>query len=751
MWRTASRLDAMKQPIEPIESIKYRLLPRVGTMLLTLLERASKGTSLIARGLTALLLALGIGLFFLVITTPLDNTSQVLFAACCLAMAFLIKRRHTKPALMIMIVLSLVASSRYLYWRLTETIATGSMLDLFFGTGLLVAELYAFVVLVFGFIQTAWPLERKPVLMPPDQDSWPTVDVFIPTYNEALAVVKPTVFAALALDWPADKIRIYVLDDGRRPEFAAFCASVGVTHVTRADNSHAKAGNINAALPNTSGELIAIFDCDHIPTRSFLQIAGGWFVKNKNIAMLQTPHYFFSPDPFEKNLGTFRNTPNEGELFYGLIQNGNDLWNASFFCGSCAVLRRSALLEINGIAIETVTEDAHTALKLHRLGYETAYLGIPQAAGLATESLSSHVGQRIRWARGMAQIFRIDNPLLGKGLSLGQRLCYMNAMLHFFYGVPRIIFLTAPLAYLIFGAQVISASALDILIFVVPHLVHSTITNSRIQGRFRHSFWNEVYESVLAWYILRPTLYAFINPKAGKFNVTVKGGMTAQNFFDWSISLPFVVLIGFNLLGFILGCLLLTWWQNGEASTVLLNMAWTAQNLLILGAATAVASEARQVRHNHRIPMRLAATLHLPGGRTMACETENFSEGGLSVILPTSLEIEQQQRLNISLYRGNEEFVFPIEAVRINDLQLSLKFHDLSLQQETDLVQCSFARANTWVDSWGRAKQDKPLRALRQIFRIGAGGIKELLHQFSSEIHDGLRRKTKTPSTTESA
>jgi cellulose synthase (UDP-forming) len=184
---------------------------------------------------------------------------------------------------------------------------------------------------------------------------------------------------------------------------------------------------------------------------------------------------------------------------------------------------------------------------------------------------------------------------------------------------------------------------------------------------------------------------------------------------------------------------------------VLLNMAWTAQNLLILGAATAVASEARQVRHNHRIPMRLAATLHLPGGRTMACETENFSEGGLSVILPTSLEIEQQQRLNISLYRGNEEFVFPIEAVRINDLQLSLKFHDLSLQQETDLVQCSFARANAWVDSWGRAKQDQPLRALRQIFRIGAGGIKELLHQFSSEIHDGLRRKTKTPSTTESA
>jgi cellulose synthase (UDP-forming) len=727
-----------------MRALRSRFLPRVGASLFSLLEHAWTGTSLLARGARGLLLALGIILFWLVITVPLERWSQVLFASCCLAMAFLVKRHHTKPAILILVSLSLVASSRYLYWRLTETISTGSMMDLIFGGALVLAELYAFVVLVLGFVQTAWPLERKPVLMPPDQTSWPTVDIFIPTYNEALAVVKPTVFAALALDWPADKLRIYVLDDGRRPEFGAFCASVGVTHLTRADNRHAKAGNINAALPNTSGELIAIFDCDHIPTRSFLQISVGWFVKNKKISMLQTPHYFFSPDPFEKNLGTFRSTPNEGELFYGLIQNGNDLWNASFFCGSCAVLRRSALLEINGIAVETVTEDAHTALKLHRLGYETAYLGIPQAAGLATESLSSHVGQRVRWARGMAQIFRIDNPLLGKGLSLGQRLCYLNAMLHFFYGLPRVIFLIAPLSYLFFGAHVIAASALDIVIFVLPHLLHSTITNSRIQGRFRHSFWNEVYESVLAWYILRPTLAAFINPKAGKFNVTAKGGMTDHNFFDWGISRPFVMLLSLNLLGFALGIVLLTLSPNGETTTVLLNMAWTAQNLLILGAATAVASEARQVRHNHRIPMRLPATLHLPGGRTMACETENFSEGGLSVILPAALKIEQQQRLNISLYRSGEEFIFPTEAVRMNKLQLSLKFHELNLQQESELVQCSFVRANAWVDSWGHAKQDKPLRALGQIFRIGAGGIREFLRQSRVEIGNGLRRNTKT-------
>ncbi len=106
---------------------------------------------------------------------------------------------------------------------------------------------------------------------------------------------------------------------------------------------------------------MSIFDCDHVPTRSFLQMTMGWFLKEKQLAMMQTPHHFFSPDPFERNLGRFRKTPNEGTLFYGLVQDGNDMWDATFFCGSCAVIRRKPLDEIGGIAVETVTEDAHTS------------------------------------------------------------------------------------------------------------------------------------------------------------------------------------------------------------------------------------------------------------------------------------------------------------------------------------------------------------------------------------------------------
>ena len=260
-----------------------------------------------------------------------------------------------------------------------------------------------------------------------------------------------------------------------------------------------------------------------------MQVTLGWFLRDSKLAMLQTPHHFYSPDPFERNLNQFRTIPNEGELFYGIVQDGNDFWNATFFCGSCAILRRAALDEIGGIAVETVTEDAHTSLRMQMNGWNTAYINIPQAAGLATERLSGHVRQRIRWARGMIQIMRTDNPLFARGLSAAQRLCYFNAMTHFLYALPRLIFLTAPLVYLVFGHVNIPGYWAAILAYAFPHLVLSNITNSRIQGQHRHSFWNEIYETVLAPYIFLPTMLALINPKFGSFNVTAKGGVVNRS------------------------------------------------------------------------------------------------------------------------------------------------------------------------------------------------------------------------------
>ena len=664
-------------------------------------------------------------LLALVVSVPLDLTGQLLFSAGSFGAALLLSRTPGRLTTLAMIVLSISASSRYMYWRVTDTVGFTNWVDACFGFGLLLAELYAFLVLLIGYFQTAWPLQRRPVPMPQDVDTWPSVDVFIPTYNEPLEVVKQTVFSAMQMDWPEDRLHVYVLDDGRREEFRDFCEELGVGYLTRDNNAHAKAGNINAALAVTDSEYVTIFDCDHIPTRSFLQICMGWFIRDPKLAMLQTPHHFFSPDPFEKNLDTFHVMPNEGELFYGIVQDGNDLWNAAFFCGSCAIIKRAPLLEVGGVAVETVTEDAHTALKLSRHGYNTAYLELPQAAGLATESLSAHVGQRIRWARGMAQICRVDNPLFGPGLKLGQRLCYFNAMLHFFYGLPRLVFLTAPLAYLFFSAHVFQATAAMITAYALPHLMHASITNSRIQGRFRYSFWNEVYESVLAWYIMRPVLVAFVNPKLGKFNVTAKGGVIEQSYFDWSIARPYLILLLLNLLGFVVGI-----WRMvavGPSSevftTLVINMVWTAYNIILTSASLAVASETRQVRSTPRVTAALPAALRFADGKTLVCETDDFSQSGVGLRVPNELQLETGSEVHVSLFRTDEEGTFPAQVTFSGGGRLGLRFEGLSLRQQADIARLTFARADAWIDFWGNRQHDKPLTSLKSVMVIGVRGL----------------------------
>src|SRR5262245_36963151 len=428
-----------------------------------------------------------VGLGFL-LTIPLGWNEQAIFGAALVALALVLNGLSRSSTVTLgLMAISLFATFRYAFWRGMQTwegiTSSGHSYDwhTLFVFPLLFAEFYAFVTLILSYFQLLRPLQRPPVAIAGPQSQWPVVDVLIPTYNEPLAVVRTTVLSALAMDYPAEQMRVAILDDGCRREFREFAEQIGVAYITREQHVHAKAGNINHALKQTDGEFVAIFDCDHVPTRSFLQTTLGWFGRDPRLGLVQTPHLFYSPDPFERNLGQFRKVPNECELFHRLVQDGNDLWNATFFCGSCAVLRRATLQEIGGIAVETVTEDAHTALRMQRRGWNTALINIPQAAGLATESLAAHIGQRIRWARGMVQILRLENPLFGRGLSLPQRLCYFNAATHFLFATPRLIFLTIPLVYLMFGIVNIYGYSLAVCAYALPHIVLANVANSRVQ------------------------------------------------------------------------------------------------------------------------------------------------------------------------------------------------------------------------------------------------------------------------------
>lgn len=683
--------------------------------------------------------ALALFLFTAQVSLPLAG--QWVFIAVCYLFAILFKRMPERFANLCLMALTMLLLARYVFWRFTSSLDLESGTEVFLGYTLVAAEAYTWVILILGFVQTAWPLKRKPMPLELNLSDWPTVDVFIPSYNEPLSVVRPTVYAAKGLDWPLEKITVYILDDGHRPAFEEFARQAGVEYISRPDNSHAKAGNINYALKHTHGQYIAIFDCDHIPTRSFLQTSMGWFAKDPKCVLVQTPHHFFSADPFERNFNFFRQMPNEGSLFYGLIQDGNDYWNASFFCGSCAVIERKALLEVGGIAIETVTEDAHTALKLHSLGYNSVYLNNIQAAGLATETLAGHIGQRIRWARGMAQIFRTDNPMFKKGLSLFQRICYSNAMLHFFYGIPRLVFLVMPMAYLFFEQHLINAAALTILSYALPQLIISSYTNSAIQGKYRRSFWSEVYETVLSWYIILPTTLAFINPKLGKFNVTSKGGLIEESYFDANIAKPYLILLLLNLLGLGVGVLRLFVFNTHETGTVVMNLLWCGFNLAILGAAVGVATESVQRHTHHRVRMVMPAFLKLPGGYTISCYTEEYSAAGLTLAVADTAGISEFSQVQVGLHRGDREFLFPAKIHFTESGHVEALFTNLTPEQEAQLIQCTFGRADAWLNWQEDQTRDRALGGLKDVFAKGMVGYVRLfawLHKGVAEVGNRL-------------
>ncbi|HUV96158.1 MAG TPA: UDP-forming cellulose synthase catalytic subunit, partial [Acidobacteriaceae bacterium] len=689
------------------------------------------GENFFTKLLRLVFLLVAAAIFYFLAVLPLTWPQQAVLGLLSLLMALAIARSSDSYLVTLtLMMLSMFCTFRYGYWRIMQTVRFfqdpanhWGALDAFFIFTLILAETYAFIILFLGYFQTIWPLRRAPVPLPENTEDWPHVDVLIPTYNEPLDVVRYTALGALNMDWPADKMHVYILDDGRRKEFEQFAFEAGIGYKIRPDNKHAKAGNINTALKSMTSPFVTIFDCDHVPTRSFLQMTMGWFQRDRKLAMLQTPHHFYSPDPFERNLGQFRVIPNEGELFYGIVQDGNDFWNAAFFCGSCAVLRRKALDEIGGIAVETVTEDAHTSLRMQINGWNTAYINIPQAAGLATERLSAHVGQRIRWARGMIQILRTDNPLFAPGLKFPQRICYFNAMCHFLYAVPRLIFLTAPLIYLLLNHTNVPGYWAAILAYALPHLTLSNVTNSRIQGEHRHSFWNEIYETVLSPYILLPTVMALINPKLGKFNVTAKGGVVKRTFFDAKIAQPFLIMLLFNITGLVVAIPRFFIWDRDRPGTVIMNVIWCFFNIVILGVCNAVAREMRQLRTTVRIAIVTPVMAKLKDGRLVAGETIDMSSGGTSIRFSEALDLEPSSdiRLVFPLPTGSNDL--PAAVVSSEGTVLRVRFENLTIAEQEILTMVLYSRADSWL-GWGESREpDNVLRSISRIFQISMHGL----------------------------
>jgi cellulose synthase (UDP-forming) len=272
-----------------------------------------------------------------------------------------------------------------------------------------------------------------------------------------------------------------------------------------------------------------------------------------------------------------------------------------------------------------------------------------------------------------------------------------------------------------------------------------------IQGKFRHSFWNEVYESVLAWYLLRPTLVTLIAPDTATFNVTAKGGVKGDSYFDWVLARPYILLLLLNLTGMLIGSWLIITHIGDTAllQTVAFNVLWTLHNIVICGASVAVAGEQKQMRASPRVKFSIPATLALPSGHRIVCNTSDFSPDGLGLVMSAPLNIEVGEAVNISLFRGDEEEIFPARIRFTGGTVIGLRFDGLTLEQEVRLSQMTFGRADIWVQKWSDTVPDSPLVALKQISRLSLRGMFLLVREtgkvITSRASRGVRWREPQP------
>lgn len=679
------------------------------------------------------------------ITTPLEIWQQGVVALLLVAIGQMLVRTEQKQSSQIRSEyfhlflgwLSLVTTLRYLYYRTSYTLNFDNWINGLSCLLLYAAELYAVLTLLLAYFQTLKIQEREPIdLSTIPQERWFTVDIYIPTYNEDVEIVRKTALGALAIDYAVDKKRVYILDDGRknkerREELRKMCQELGCTLLTRDNNDHAKAGNINTAFRRTDGDLVLILDCDHIPSRNFLQNTVGFFY-NPKVALVQTPHWFYNPDPFERNLLTSGMVPVANELFYKVLQKGNDFWNAAFFCGSAAVIRKEYVMQIGGIAVETVTEDCHTSLRLHSLGYESIYYDKIMIAGLAPEKFSAYVGQQVRWARGMAQILRLENPMFNRKLNLttAQRICYFSATSHFFYGFPRLMYAIAPTLFLLFGINPIRGLGLETLAYALPHILLALNTNYITYKKVRFSFWNEIFEFVMAYQTGIVTLMALINPKLGSFNVTDKGITVTKRSFDWQSMRPLLVVSGLVATSLIA----VPFWlllRPEATEAVLVNALWCIFNLILLIAALLVAFEQPQLRSKHRLQRHLPAVIH-SNASNFRGETINVSETGALIVLDTWPNLSDEVTVELMGDYGGKAFLTGriVRATPINNTQthLAIDFVNPTRAQLDNLALVLYSEVKEWYGQ-KRDYVDRPLLS----FRFLATSLTRSFRDFESD------------------
>jgi len=413
---------------------------------------------------------------------------------------------------------ALAASAEYLSWRALFTINAEA---LWLALPFFLLEVHAVVSLAL-FVFSTWDIHSlRPARRVRSTSS--RVSVLIPTYNETKDVLLPTIAAAVAL---RPEHETWVLDDGGRPEIRALAEQLGASYIARPERSHAKSGNLNHALGLIDAEFVAVLDADHVATPDFLKNTLGYFDDPK-VALVQTPQDFYNVDSFEHDVTSTRTLESsqpyhEETLFYRVIQPGKNRWGGAFWCGTNAVVRTAALRSVGGVATDTITEDIHTTVRLHREGWKTVYHNEVLARGLAARNAGEYQDQRYRWGTGAMQLLKRENPFFVSGLTLAQRLSYAATILAWFESWRSFGYLMIPMVVLFTGVSPIVADfRVFAPIFVGTFLMQQLALRVLSRGQHRPVL-SALFDLVRMPAAILATLN-LLRRRRATFNVTPKG------------------------------------------------------------------------------------------------------------------------------------------------------------------------------------------------------------------------------------
>jgi cellulose synthase (UDP-forming) len=314
------------------------------------------------------------------------------------------------------------------------------------------------------------------------------------------------------------------------------------------------------------------------------------------------------------------------------------------------MLRRTALEEIGGFATETVTEDMHTGLRLQKRGWEVVYYNQTLARGLAPQTFDAYRTQWHRWGLGAMQVFRLERPFTGPGLTLGQRLAYLSSFYFYWTSVQKLFFLLVPAFCVATGVFPLLTEPGRYLEYFLPALVLNLVATIALQGGVIGFLLTERYNLIKLGSMLQ-ALSGLVIKKA-QFRVTPKsksGSATVRQV------LPYLVLVGLLGMALIGGAIrILNAKVPNEVWAYSVTAAFALFFLYLLVPVVLLAFKRRELRTNYRFPQRLDLPMRVRmagSSDTAWIETyaRNLNRFGLSITLETRLvrqtDIEMEIRL----------------------------------------------------------------------------------------------------------